>query len=162
MATREMEWACDYYNVEGRLPCGQVRPVATLVVNPSKLRANPASFRAGVRVRPAGIIAHRLGGGFTKRGALFRAVLSCAQHAGSLVMREHLPMTKARKSDFQKTLDMITDIVERQLSKLPPEIADAKRKEIHRIASSAGSRGRGKSLKPSRTRGNRLSTRSPA
>ena len=46
--------------------------------------------------------------------------------------------------------------------KLPPEIADAKRKKISLIASSAGRPARGKLSKPSRTRVRRLSTRSRA
>ena len=71
-------------------------------------------------------------------------------------------MTKARKAGFKKVLQILTDVVEGQLSKFPLEVADAKRKKIHRIASSGGPRGRGKSLKPSRTRANRLSVRSRA
>jgi hypothetical protein len=71
-------------------------------------------------------------------------------------------MTKTRKAGFQKVLDIISEVVEEQLSNLPPEMADSKRKKIHQIASSAGSRARGKSLKPSRTRARRLSARSRA
>jgi hypothetical protein len=71
-------------------------------------------------------------------------------------------MAKTRKAEFRKVLNVISEIVEGQLSKLPPEVADAKRKKIHQIASSAGQRARGKSLKHSRTRVNRLSARSHA
>jgi hypothetical protein len=71
-------------------------------------------------------------------------------------------MPKTRKASFQKTLKIISDVVEGQLMKLPPEVADAKRKKIHQIASTAGPRVRGKSLKPSRTRASRLSARSHA
>lgn len=71
-------------------------------------------------------------------------------------------MTKTRKAEFQKVLNAISDVVESQLSKLPPEVADSKRKKIHEIASNAGQRARGKSLKPSRTRASRLSARSHA
>ena len=71
-------------------------------------------------------------------------------------------MVKTKKAGFQKALKIIVDVVEGQLSKLPPEIADAKRKRINRIASSAGRPARGKLSKPSGTRANRLSTRSRA
>jgi hypothetical protein len=71
-------------------------------------------------------------------------------------------MTKTRKAGFQKTIKIISDVVESQLSKLPPDVAVAKREKIHQIAASAGQRGRGKPLKPSRTRASRLSIRSHA
>ena len=71
-------------------------------------------------------------------------------------------MTKPKKASFEKALKTIADVVEGQLSKLPPEIADAKRKEINLIASTAARRARGKPLKPSRTRASRLSSRSRA
>jgi hypothetical protein len=71
-------------------------------------------------------------------------------------------MTKSSKSNFQKALKTITSVVETQLSKFPSELADAKREKINQIASSAASRSRGKSLKLSRTRASRLSTRSRA
>jgi hypothetical protein len=52
-------------------------------------------------------------------------------------------MIKTRKPGFQKALSIISDIVEGQLSKMPPKVADSKRKKIHQIASNArpGSRG---------------------
>jgi hypothetical protein len=71
-------------------------------------------------------------------------------------------MSKTKRTSFEKTLEIIADVVEGQLSKLPPEIADAKRKKISLIASSAGRPARGKLSKPSRTRARRLSTRSRA
>jgi hypothetical protein len=71
-------------------------------------------------------------------------------------------MAKTSKANFGKALKVITQIVEEQLAKLPPEVADAKRGKIHQIAASAGPRVRGKSLKPSRTRASRLSARSRA
>lgn len=71
-------------------------------------------------------------------------------------------MTKARKTSFQKALKVIVDVVEGQLSKLPAEVADAKREKIREIAASVGPRGRGKPLRPSRTRASRRSARSHA
>jgi hypothetical protein len=58
-------------------------------------------------------------------------------------------MVKTRKMSFEKALKTIADVVEGQLSKLPPDIADAKRKKINRIAASAGRPARGKRSKPS-------------
>jgi hypothetical protein len=71
-------------------------------------------------------------------------------------------MAKTSKTSLQKALKVITDVIEGQLSKLPPEVADEKREKIHQIAASAGQRVRGKPLKPSRTRANRRSARSHA
>jgi hypothetical protein len=71
-------------------------------------------------------------------------------------------MTKTKKTSFQKALKVIADLVEGQLLKLPPEVADAKREKIRQIAASVGPRGRGKPLRPSRTRASRLSARSHA
>ena len=71
-------------------------------------------------------------------------------------------MVKTKKASFQKSLKIIAGVVEGQLSELPPEIADAKRKKINRIAAGAGRPARGKHSKPSGTRANRLSTRSRA
>ena len=71
-------------------------------------------------------------------------------------------MVKSKKASFEKALKIIAGVVEGQLAKLPPEIADAKRKKIDRIAASAGRPARGKLSKPSRTRARRLSTRSRA
>jgi hypothetical protein len=71
-------------------------------------------------------------------------------------------MAKTRKASFQRSLKTIVDVVEGQLVKLPPDVADAKRDKIHQIASSAGHGGRGKLLKPSRTRASRPSARSRA
>jgi hypothetical protein len=68
-------------------------------------------------------------------------------------------MTKTRKAEFQKILSLITDAVEGQLSKLPPEVAETKRKKIHQIASSFSESVLGKSSKRARTRANRLSAR---
>jgi hypothetical protein len=71
-------------------------------------------------------------------------------------------MTKAKNANLQKVLDVITNFVEGQLSKLPPEIAKVKRKEINQILSSATQPARKKSSKPSRTRAKRQSSRSGA
>lgn len=68
-------------------------------------------------------------------------------------------MAAIKKLNFTQTLNAIAEIVEGQLSKLPPGVADAKRKKIDRIAARAGSQGRGKAARPSRTRVNRLSVR---
>ena len=69
-------------------------------------------------------------------------------------------MTKTREAEFQKILTLITDAVEGQLSKLPPEVAETKRQKIHQIASSFSESVLGKSSKRARTRANRLSARS--
>jgi hypothetical protein len=71
-------------------------------------------------------------------------------------------MTKTRKAEIQKILDLITGAVEGQLSALPPEVAETKRKKIHQIASSFSQSVLGKSSKRARTRANRLSARSRA
>jgi hypothetical protein len=89
-------------------------------------------------------------------------ILFCELLTDSLKVQEWGAMIKTKKAGFQKVLNLITDVVEEQLSKLPAEDADSKRKKIHQIASSAGQRARGKSLKRSRTRANRLSARSHA
>jgi len=46
-------------------------------------------------------------------------------------------MTKTKNADLQKVFDVITNFVEGQLSKLPPEVAAAKRKQVRQILSSA-------------------------
>jgi hypothetical protein len=53
-------------------------------------------------------------------------------------------MAKTRKAMLRKSLDTITNIVEDQLAKLPPEVADEKRKRIHQVAVSVSRRARGK------------------
>jgi hypothetical protein len=46
-------------------------------------------------------------------------------------------MTKTKDANLQKVLDVIKNFVEGQLAKLPPEIAEAKRKQVRQILSSA-------------------------
>jgi len=64
-------------------------------------------------------------------------------------------MTKTKNADLQKVFDVITNFVEGQLSKLPPEIAAAKRKQVRQILSSATRPARKKSPQRLRSRAKR-------
>ena len=68
-------------------------------------------------------------------------------------------MTKKKDANLQKVLDVIADFVEGQLSKLPSEIAEAKRKQVNQILSGATRPARKKNPKPSRPRAKRPSRR---
>jgi hypothetical protein len=61
-------------------------------------------------------------------------------------------MTKTKNPDLQKVFDVITNFVEGQLSRLPPGIAAAKRKQVRQILSSASQPGRKKKPKRSQSR----------
>jgi hypothetical protein len=61
-------------------------------------------------------------------------------------------MTKTKNANLQEVLDVITNFVEGQLSKLPPEIAEAKRKQVSQILSSATRSAHKKNPKPTRPR----------
>jgi hypothetical protein len=71
-------------------------------------------------------------------------------------------MTKTKNAKLQKVLDVIQKFFESQISKLPPDIAKVKRKEINKILSSATRPARKKRSKPSGTRAKRRSRRSRA
>ncbi len=60
-------------------------------------------------------------------------------------------MTKTKNADLQKVFDVITNFVEGQLSKLPPKIAAAKRKQVRQILSNAARPARKKSRKQPRS-----------
>lgn len=68
-------------------------------------------------------------------------------------------MTQKKDANLQKVLDVIANFVEGQLSKLPSEIAEAKRKQVNQILSSAIRPARKKNPKPSRPRAKRPSRR---
>jgi hypothetical protein len=89
-------------------------------------------------------------------------VLSRGPPAVSFVEQGPRPVTKTKNENLQKVLDVITNFVEGQLSKLPPEIAEVKRKEINQIVSTATQPARKKRSKPSGTRAKRPSSRSRA
>jgi hypothetical protein len=71
-------------------------------------------------------------------------------------------MTKTKNAKLQKVLNVIKKFFEGQLSKLPPDIAKVKRKEINQILSSATRPARKKRSKTSGTRTKRKSSRSRA
>jgi hypothetical protein len=71
-------------------------------------------------------------------------------------------MTKTKNAKLQKVLDVIKKFFESQISKLPPDIAKVKRKEINKILSSATRPDRKKRSKTSGTRAKRPSGRSRA
>ena len=93
------------------------------------------------------------------KGRRHAEVLCGALTAVSFVKQGRQPMTKAKNAKLQKVIDVITDFVEGQLSKLPPEIAEAKRKEMSQILSSATRPARKTSANPSRTKSTRKSAR---
>jgi hypothetical protein len=71
-------------------------------------------------------------------------------------------MTKTKNAQLQKVLDVIKKFFEGQLSKLPPDVAKVKRKEINQILSSATRPARKKRSKTLGTRAKRRSSRSRA
>jgi hypothetical protein len=71
-------------------------------------------------------------------------------------------MTKTKNAKLQKVLDVIEKFFDSQVSKLPPDIAKVKRKEINKILSSATRPARKKRSKPSASRTKRRSSRSRA
>jgi hypothetical protein len=83
------------------------------------------------------IIVHVSGRGFAQRYEEDVAILFIAPDADKFDVKEKQIMTKSRKVSFQKTLKLISGVVEGQLSKLPPKAADSKRKKIHQIALNA-------------------------
>jgi hypothetical protein len=71
-------------------------------------------------------------------------------------------MAGKKRGSVSKSLDVICGVVEEKLASMPAAEADAKRAEIHRIASRARRTVRGKPSKLAQTRGSRLSARVPA
>ena len=68
-------------------------------------------------------------------------------------------MGNKKGNSFQKSLKTINEVVEAKLAGMSAAEADAKRAEIHRIASTAGRAARGKPSKRARTRVSRRALR---
>jgi hypothetical protein len=80
----------------------------------------------------------------------------------AIVKSEGTAMAK-KKTAFEKGISEIATIVLDQLEKLPPDVAKAKRAELHRIAVNASRRAKSEKRSPlSRNRATHPSTRSRA
>ena len=71
-------------------------------------------------------------------------------------------MAKPKKTGLEKVIELVTEYVDGELSKLPRKLANAKRKKIHQIAVDAVRSARAAPMKSSGPQSKRNSVRSRA